>query len=117
MAYAQPSSYPREWHTYTSMGLSNWSPNLGQTTRPYNNQQKKKKRICNIVDLAVQADHRIKLKECEKKGKYLHLHRELKKIWNMKVTIVAIVIGPFGTVTKGLLKQLKGRVETILTTA
>ena len=39
----------------------------------------KKKRTCKIVDFAVPADHRIKLKECEKKDKYLDLARELKK--------------------------------------
>ena len=32
---------------------------------------KKKKRLCKIVDFAVPADHRIKLKECEKKDEYL----------------------------------------------
>ena len=37
-----------------------------------------KKRTCKIVDLAVPAEHRIKLKECEKKNKYLDLARELK---------------------------------------
>ena len=78
----------------------------------------KKKKICKIVDFAVPADHRIKLKECEKKDKYLDLARELKKLCNMKVTIVPIVIGALGTVTKGLLKGLEdlevgGRVETI----
>ena len=45
-----------------------------------------------------------------------------KKLWNMKVTIIPIVIGAFGTVTKRLLKGLEdlevgGRVETIQTTA
>ena len=40
---------------------------------------KKKKRICKIVDFAVPADHRIKLKECEKKDKYLDLLWELKR--------------------------------------
>ena len=40
-------------------------------TRLNNNQQKK--RTCKIVDFAVPADHRIKLKECEKKDKYLNL--------------------------------------------
>ena len=45
------------------------------------------------------------MKECEKKDKYLDLARELKKLWNMKVTIISIVIGAFGTVTKGLLKD------------
>ena len=39
----------------------------------------KKKRTCRIVEFAVPADHRIKLKECEKKDKYLDLARELKK--------------------------------------
>ena len=83
---------------------------------------KKKKRTCKIVDFAVPADHRIKLKECEKKDKYVDLAWELKKLWNMQVTIIPIVIGAFGTVTKGLLKGLEdlevgGRVETIQTTA
>ena len=109
-------------HT-TPMGLghTNGSPNLGQKNRPYNNKKKKKK-ICKIVDFAVPADHIIKLKECEKRDKYLDLARELKKLWNMKVTIIPIVIGAFGTVTKASLKGLDdlevgGRVETIQTTA
>ena len=41
---------------------------------------KKKKEICEIVDFAVPADHRIKLKKYEKKDKYLDLPRELKKL-------------------------------------
>ncbi len=45
-----------------------------------------------------------------------------KKLWNMKVTIVPIVLGALGTVTKGLLKgpedlEVGGLVETIQTTA
>ena len=75
-----------------------------------------------IVDFAVPADHRISLKESEKKDKYFDLAREVKKLWNMKVTIVPIVIGAFDTITKGLLKGLEDlevgrRVETIQTTA
>ena len=50
-----------------------------------------------------------------------NIARELKKLWNMKVTIISIEIGAFGTVTKGLLKGLVDlevgcRVETIQTT-
>ena len=63
---------------------------------------KKKRKISKIVDFAVPADHGIKLKESEKRDKYLDLARELKKLRNMKVTIIPIVIGAFGTVTKGL---------------
>ena len=128
MVYAQPSTCPRKWHAQTPVGIwyTNGSPNLDLKTRPYNNQQKKKKKekkkICKIVDFAIPADHRIKLKECEKSDKFLDLARELKKLWNMKVTIIPIVIGAFGTVTKWLLKSLEdlevgGGVETIQTTA
>ena len=60
----------------------------------------KRKRISKIVDFAVPADHRINLKESEKKDKYLDLARELKKLWNMKVTMVSIVIGTLGAITK-----------------
>ena len=77
----------------------------------------RKKRICKFVDFAIPADHRINLKECEKKDKYIDLGRELKRLWNMKVTIAPIVIGALSTITKGLLKGLEdlevgGRVET-----
>ena len=59
------------------------------------------------MDFSVSAEHRIKPKEREKKDKYRDLARELKKLWNMKVTIMPIVIGVFGTVTKGLSKGLE----------
>ena len=39
----------------------------------------KKKRTCRIVDFAVSANHRVKLKENEKKAMYLDLARELNK--------------------------------------
>ena len=73
------------------------------------------------MNFAVPADHRVKLKKREKKDKYLDLARELKEPWNMKVTIIPILIGAFGTVTKELLKGLEDleigeRVETIQTT-
>ena len=73
------------------------------------------------MDFAVPADQRVILKESEKKDKYLDLARELKKLWNMKVTFIPIVIGALGKVTKGLLMgledlEIRGQVETIQTT-
>ena len=38
-----------------------------------------KKRTCRIEDFTVPADHRVKLKESEKRDKYFDLARELKK--------------------------------------
>ena len=76
----------------------------------------------NNNDFAVPADHRVRLKESEKKDEYLHLAGELEKLWNMKVTIVPIIFGALGTVTKGLIKgledlKIRGQVENIQTTA
>ena len=48
---------------------------------------------CKFIDFGVLDDHRIKLKKCEKKDKYLDLARELKKLWDMQLTILPIVIG------------------------
>ena len=52
----------------------------------------------------------------------LDLAREFKKLSNIKVTIIPVVIGAFGKVTKLLLKGLDdfevgGRVETMQKTA
>ena len=82
----------------------------------------KKERTTRIVDFAVPADRRVKLKESKTKYKYLDFTRELNKLWNMKETIVSIVISGLATVTKGLIQgvddlKIRRRVETIKTTA
>ena len=114
-----PESVP-ENETHKVLWDINGFPTLAQTTRPYNNEQKK--RSCWIVDFSVPADHRIKLKESEKKNQYQDLTKELKKPWNMKVTVIPIVIGALGTVTEGLINgledlKIRRRVETIQNTA
>ena len=62
------------------------------------------------MDFAVLADHRVKLKESEKRDKYLDLARELKKknLWDIKVTFIPIVIGDLSTVSEEILKGLGG---------
>ena len=74
------------------------------------------------MNFGIPADHRIILKEGEKRNKYLDLTKELKKLWNLTVTVIPIVIGALGTVIKGLVQgledlEIRGPVETILTTA
>ena len=44
----------------------------------------------------------MKIKENEKRDKYLDLARELKKVWNMIVMVISVVIHMLGTVPKGL---------------
>ena len=67
----------------------------------------KRKRTSRTVDFAVLVDHWVKFKESKKKNKYINLAWELKKLWNMKVTIIKIVIGALGKVTKGLIWGLE----------
>ena len=54
----------------------------------------------------IPADYRVKLKENEKKNKYIYLVRKLKKkSWNIKVTIIPIVIAALDTVPNGLIQE------------
>ena len=46
----------------------------------------KKKITCHLVDFAMSEEHRIKLKEGKKLGKYQDLAREMKKLCNFKIT-------------------------------
>ena len=80
-----------------------------------------KNRTCKIVDFVVTADHRIKLKENEKMDKYPDLASKLKRLWNVEVTFIPIVIVALGIVSEGLLKRMEdlevgGWVDTIQTT-
>ena len=70
------------------------------------------------MDFAVLADHRVKIKESKNIDKYFDLARELKKLWNMRVKGLPIVVGLFGTVSsspeKGLEElEISVRIETI----
>ena len=82
--------------------ISTRRPDLSNDKQKQKKKKKKEKRTCRIMNVAVPADHRIKSKESEKKDKYLDLAKELKKLWNVKVTVIPIVIGALCTVIKGL---------------
>ena len=121
---AQHRIRPRKWNAQNSQrfGDTNGSSNLGQTSRLSDSKKKKKKnRTYWIVDFGVPADYKVQLKESETRGKYLDLARELKKLWNMKVTVISTVICAIATVTKWLVQGLEDleirQVETIQRTA
>ena len=80
------------------------------------------------MGFVVSLNHRVKMKENEKMDKYSDLARELKKkkttknpkkLWNVKVTLIPIVVCELGTVLKGSEKRVGGgleirkRIETI----
>ena len=60
----------------------------------------KAKNHCQIIDFVVPYNRRVEQKEQEKTEKYQDLARELKMIWNMKVTVTAVIIGALGATPK-----------------
>ena len=66
-------------------------------------------------------DYLVKLNKGEKKDKYLIFPRETKRVWDMKMSVIPILVAALGTFPNGLLKRLedlehRGQVETIKTT-
>ena len=110
MVYEQPRSCLGEWNAQIPLGVwdRKWSPNLGQMTRPSNNQQKRE----NLQNcrLCCSSGPQGKIGRKWKGGgdKYLNLAKELKKMWNMKVMVIPIVTGALGIVTKGISIRIGG---------
>ena len=53
------------------------------------------------MDLTIPADYKVKMKESENMDKYLDLARELKELWNMRLVVMAIVVGAVETDLNG----------------
>ena len=58
------------------------------------------------MDFAVPADYRVKLKRSKKRD-VPRPFRKLKKLWNMKNSVIPITIGTVCTVTSGLERGLE----------
>jgi len=67
----------------------------------------KKEKTCTLIDVAIPADGNIVQKEAENKLKYKRLCIEIQRMWNMKCTIVPVIIGATGIVTRSLRKNLE----------
>ena len=65
----------------------------------------KKEKTCTLIDVAIPADRNVVQKEAEKKLKYKSLCIGIQRTWNLKCTIVPVIIGATGIVTRSLRKQ------------
>ena len=100
---------PGEWDAQRSLGI--WKYTQITTSRPddqIKRQSTKIKRTCRMVDYAISANHRVKVKEREKRDTYLDIAWELQKLRNMKMTVIPTVSGALGTVAKRLGQGLEG---------
>ena len=57
--------------------------------------------------MATPADKNFVQKEVEKKLKYKSLCIEIQRMWNVKCTIIPVIIGATGIVTRSLRKNLE----------
>jgi len=67
----------------------------------------KKEKTCTLIDVAIPADRNAVQKEAEKKLKYKSLCIEIQRMWNLKCTIIPVIIGATGIVTRSLRKNLE----------
>jgi len=67
----------------------------------------KKEKTCTLIDVAIPADRNVVQKDAEKKLKYKSLCIEIQRMWNLKCTIVPVIIGAAGIVTRSLRKNLE----------
>ena len=60
----------------------------------------KKEKACTLIKVAIPADRNAVQKEAEKKLKYKSLCIEMQRMCNLKCTIVPVIIGVTGMVTR-----------------
>jgi hypothetical protein len=66
-----------------------------------------KENTYKLTDVAIPADRNVVQKEAEKKLKFKSLCIQIQRMWNLKCTIIPIVIGTTGIVTRSLKKTLE----------
>ena len=67
----------------------------------------KKEKACTLIDVAIPADRNAVQKEAKKKLEYNSLCIEIQRMWNLKFTIIPVIIGATGIVTRNLSKNLE----------
>ena len=76
------------------------------TNRPDIIIKNKKEKTCTLIDVAIPADRNTVQKDAEKKLKYKSLCIEIQQMWNLKCTIIPVIIKVTGIVTRSLRKNL-----------
>jgi len=66
-----------------------------------------KERTCTLIDVAIPADRNVVQKEAEKKLNYKSLSTEIQRMWDLKCTIIPVIIGATGIVMRSLRKNLE----------
>jgi len=77
------------------------------TNRPDIIIKSNKQKKYTMIDVTISVDTKVVQKEAEKKLKYKNVCIEIQRMWNLKCTIVPVIIGVTGIVTRSLRKNLE----------
>jgi hypothetical protein len=75
----------------------------------------KEEKRATIIDIAVPNDYNIASKEKEKVEKYQPLREEIERCWQVRATVVPVVVGALGAITPAhqmWLSQLPSKQES-----
>ena len=67
----------------------------------------KNEKNCQIIDVAIPEDGRVRAKEDEKVEKDQDLAREVRKMWGVRRKVIPIVVGALGTIPMRLKENLR----------
>ena len=67
----------------------------------------KKEKTCTLIGVAIPADRNVVQKEVGMKLKYKSLCIQIQRMWNLKCTIIPVITGATGIVTRRLKKNLE----------
>jgi hypothetical protein len=67
----------------------------------------KKAKTRTLIDVAIPTDKNVVQKEAEKKLQYKSLCIEIQRMWNLKCTLIPVINGATGIVTRSLRKNLE----------
>jgi hypothetical protein len=70
------------------------------------------KRTCMLVDIAISGDRNVIKKEAEKILKYRNLTIEIQRMWHVKTTVIPVITGATGNISKPFRKYMSNITRT-----
>ena len=67
----------------------------------------KRDRNCQLIDVAIPEDGKVREKEDEKIENYLDLARDVRRMWGARSKVISLVVGALGSVPLRLKDNLK----------
>jgi hypothetical protein len=73
-----------------------------------NNNNNNGKGTCMLMDVAIPGERNVIQKEAEKIMKYKNLTIEIQRMWNVKASVIPVIIGVTGTISKSFRIYVNG---------